>query len=61
LANKKFFKLDSFLKVPENNKAIDYLKKIGSFLTSICNIKCSAHPNPNDLKVIYGSATFPLK
>jgi hypothetical protein len=61
LANQKFFKIDSFLKLPEGFRASDYLKKIGAFLSSVCNFKCAAHPNPNDIKLIYGSATFPLK
>lgn len=61
LANQKFFKLDSFLRLPEGLKAADYLKKLGSFLTSVCNFKCSAHPSPAEMRVLFGSATFPLK
>jgi hypothetical protein len=61
LANQKFYKLDSFLKLPEGVRAADYLKKIGSFLSTVCNFKCSAHPSAADIKLIYGSATFPLK
>lgn len=40
---------------------MDYLKKVGSFLSTICSFKCAPHPNPNEIKLIYGSATFPLK
>jgi hypothetical protein len=61
LANQKFFKLDSFIKLPEGIKAADYLKKVGSFLSTVCAFKCAAYPNPNEIKLIYGSATFPLK
>jgi hypothetical protein len=49
------------LKIPEGVRASDHLKKVGAFLSSVCNFKCAAHPNPNDIKLIYGSATFPLK
>lgn len=49
------------MKIPEGVKAGDYLKKIGSFLSTVCNFKCAAYPNPNEIKVIYGSSTFPLK
>jgi hypothetical protein len=52
--------MDSFLKAPEGVKGSDLLKKIASFLSSICNFKCTAHP-PNEMKLIFGSATFPLK
>ena len=61
LANQRFFKIDSFLKLPEGIRASDHLKKIGSFLNSVANFKCSAYPNPNDIKLLYGSATFALK
>ena len=61
LGNQKYHKLDSFLKIPEKMKSIDYLKKIGSFLSSICNVKCSPHPSAADMRLIYGSATFPVK
>ena len=61
VANPKFHKLDSFLKVPEGIRAQDYLKKMGSFLSSICNFKCTAHPSPADMKLIYAAATMPLK
>ena len=53
--------MDSFLKVPENVSIPDYLKKIGSFLSSVCNFKCSAHPSSSAIKVLYGSAAFPYK
>jgi hypothetical protein len=46
LANQKFFKLDSFQRLPEGVRAQDYLKKIGSFLSTVCNFKCAAHPSP---------------
>jgi hypothetical protein len=46
LANQKFYKIDSFLKIPEGVKTADYLKKIGAFLSSVCNVKCSTYPSP---------------
>ncbi len=42
-------------------RAGEYLKKVGSFLSTVCSFKCSAHPSPADIKVLFGSATFPLK
>ncbi len=60
LANEKFHKLDSFLKIPEGVRPQDYIKKIGSFLSSVCNFKCGAFPSFENIEVIYGSATFPL-
>lgn len=39
----------------------DYIKKIGSFLSSVCGFKCGAFPSFDNIEVIYGSATFPLK
>lgn len=53
--------MDSFVKVPEGVRSQDYLKKIGSFLSSVCNFKCGAFPSFDNIDVIYGSATFPLK
>jgi hypothetical protein len=61
LANQKFFKVDSFLRLPEGVKPQDYLKKVGSFLSTVCNFKCAAHPSPADMRILYGSATFPLR
>lgn len=61
LANQKFFKLDSFLKLPEGVRAQDYLKKVGSFLSTVCNFKCAAHPSPAEMRLLFGSATFPLR
>jgi hypothetical protein len=61
LPNEKFHKLDSFLKLPEGVRGQDYLKKIGSFLSSVCNFKCGAYPSFDNIEVIYASATFPLK
>jgi hypothetical protein len=61
LANKKFFKLDAFLKIPQGVRAADYLKKVGAFLTSVGNFKCGSFPNQNEMKGLYGSATFPVK
>lgn len=61
LANQKFFKIDSFVKIPEGVKYGDYLKKVGSFFSTVCGFKCVAHPNPNEIKLIFASATFPLK
>jgi hypothetical protein len=37
------------------------MKKIGSFLTSICNMKCAPYPSINNLELIYGSAMITLK
>ncbi len=45
MANEKFHKLDSFIKIPEGLKAQEYLKKIGSFLSSVGNFKCAANPS----------------
>jgi len=61
LPNEKFHKLDSFIKIPEGVKGQDYLKKIGSFLSTVGSFKCNAFPSFSDIKFIYGSATFPLK
>lgn len=61
LPNQKFFKIDSFVKVPEGTKFADYLKKVGSFLNTLCGFKCAAHPSPAEIKLLYGSATFPVK
>ena len=49
------------MKIPEGVRAQDYLKKIGSFLSSVGNFKCGAFPSFDNIDVIYGSATFPLK
>lgn len=46
LPNQKFFKLDSFLKLPEGVRPQDYLKKLGSFFSTVANFKCSAIPSP---------------
>lgn len=59
--DKKFHKLDSFLKVPEGVKPQDYLKKMGSFLSNVCSFKCVPYPSAAEMKLIYGSATMPLK
>jgi hypothetical protein len=61
LANQKFFKIDSFLRIPQGVRAADYLKKVGAFLTSVCNFKCGSYPSPQEMRGIYGSAIFPLK
>lgn len=61
MPNEKFHKLDSFVKIPEGVKPSDYIKKIGSFLSSVCGFKCGAFPSFDNIEVIYGSATFPLK
>ena len=61
LANQKFYKIDSFLKIPQGVKAADYLKKMGAFLSSVCNFKCGSYPSQQDMKRLYGSAIFPLK
>src|SRR5690606_28432757 len=60
LKNKAYFKFDSFLKVPQDS-SIDTLKKIGSFLSSICNLKCTPHPNLNDMELIYCSGVYAVK
>lgn len=61
LANQKFFKIDSFLRIPQGVKPADYLRKVGAFLSSVVNFKCGSHPSSNDIKVLFGSATFPVK
>ena len=61
LANQKFFKIDSFIKIPQGVRAADYLRKVGAFLSSVGNFKCGSHPNQNEIKVLFGSATFPVK
>lgn len=61
MANPKFYKIDSFLKVPEGVKSVDYLRKVGAFLSSICNVACTASPSAANLKLIFGSAIFTLK
>lgn len=61
LTNEKYHKIDSFLKIPEGVRVQDYLKKIGSFISTVCNFKCGAIPSFDDIKFIYGSAVFPLK
>ena len=49
------------MKIPEGVRPSDYIKKIGSFLSSVCGFKCGAFPSFDNIEVIYGSATFPLK
>jgi hypothetical protein len=61
LKNKNYYKLDAFLKTPSEASSIDVMKKIGSFLTSICNMKCAPYPSINNLELIYGSAMITLK
>lgn len=61
LPNEKYFKLDAFLKIPDNVKPNDFLKKMGSFLTSVCNFKCSANPSFDNIQQIYGSGKILLK
>ena len=61
LPNEKFHKLDGFLKMPEGVKGHDFLKKTGSFLSSVCKFKCNANPSFESIQQIYGSATFQLK
>ena len=61
LPNKKFFKLDAFVKMPAERENADYLKKIGAFLKSICNFYCNAKPSFDNIKFIYGSCSFTLK
>ena len=61
LPNEKYFKLDGFLKVPEGVKGSDFLKKVGSFLSSIGHFKANAHPSFDNIQTIYGSASFQLK
>ena len=60
LKNKAYFKFDSFIRVSDSS-AQETLKKIGSFLTSICNFKCVPHPNITNLELIFGSAVVSLK
>jgi hypothetical protein len=61
LVNEKYHKIDSFLKIPEGVRAQDYLKKLGAFLSSVCNFKCGADPSFDSPELIYGSAVFPFK
>ena len=34
---------------------------IEHFLSNVGNFKCGSHPNENEIKVLFGSATFPVK
>jgi len=61
LRNKNYYKLDAFLKTPAEASTVDVMKKIGSFLTSICGMKCAPYPSINNLELIYGSAMITLK
>ncbi len=61
LPNEKFYKLDAFLKIPEGVKGNDYLKKLGSFLGSVCHFKCNAHPSFENIQQIYGGAKVQIK
>ena len=61
LPNEKYFKLDGFLKIPEGVKGSDFLKKVGSFLSSIGHFKANAYPSFDNIQTIYGSASFQLK
>lgn len=47
--------------MPEGIRGHDFLKKIGSFLSSVCKFKCNANPSFENIQQIYGSATFQLK
>lgn len=49
------------MKTPADASPVDVMKKIGSFLTSICNLKCAPFPSINNMELIYGSAMIPLK
>jgi hypothetical protein len=61
LPNEKFFKLDAFLKIPDGVKGNDYLKKMGSFLGSVCHFKCNAYPSFDNIQQIYGGAKVQIK
>ena len=37
------------------------MKKVGAFLGSVCNFKSTAYPSPTDIKLVFASATLPLK
>lgn len=50
LPNEKFYKLDAFLKIPEGVKGSDFLKKLGSLLSSVCHFKCNANPSFQNIK-----------
>ena len=60
LRNKAYFKFDSFVKVSDSSPQ-ETLKKIGSFLTSICNFKCTPFPSISNLESIFGSSVISLK
>lgn len=49
------------MKAPAEVSPVDVMKKIGSFLTSVCNLKCAPFPSINNLELIYGSAMITLK
>lgn len=59
LKNKAYFKFDSFIKAGDSSQST--LRNIGSFLTSICNFKCTPFPNSQNMESIYGSAVISLK
>lgn len=45
LPNKDYFKIDAFLKTPQNTKGVDQLRKVGSFFKSLANFTCSGNPS----------------
>lgn len=49
------------MKVPEGVKGNDFLKKTGSFLTSVLNFKCNANPSFENIEQIYASGKIQLK
>ncbi len=61
LANEKFFKIDSFLKMPSDRENSDYLKKVGAFLKSVCNFHCNAKPSFENIQLIYASSSAVLR
>ncbi len=61
LPNEKFYKLDAFLKIPEGVKGADFLKKLGSFISSVCHFKCNANPSFDDIQQIYAAAKLQIQ
>jgi len=47
--------------VPDGVKGNDFLKKTGSFLTSVLNFKCNANPSFDNIEQIYASGKILLK
>ena len=50
------FKLDEFISnpAPVTVSLQDVMKKVGKLLSSVMNLKVSAWPSPQDIKMVYG-------